>query len=259
MNVSDRSNWTFDELVDEANSVSVDGWDFSWLAGRATEERPSWGYSRLIAERLHHAGAALDIQTGGGEVLAGAAPLPPLTVAVEAWPPNLRIAQRKLAPLGAHVVAAGDDRPALPLRDETFDLVVCRHPVRTWWDEIARVLRPGGTYLSQEVGPASAGALTEWFMGPQPSSDTRTPERHRRLAEQAGLEVIDLRLESLPMAFNDVGAVIYFLRKVIWIVPGFNVERYHDRLLALHHWIQQHGPFPAQSTRFLIEARKPER
>ncbi|HLI50816.1 MAG TPA: class I SAM-dependent methyltransferase [Thermomicrobiaceae bacterium] len=258
MSAIDRSNWTFEQLIEEADTVSVAGWDFSWLDGRASEGRPSWGYSRLIAERLHRSQAALDIQTGGGEVLAGAAPLPPLTVAVEGWPPNWRIAQQTLAPLGAHVVAAGDDGPVLPLRGETFDLVICRHPVRTWWTEIARVLKPGGTYLSQEIGPGQAKAVTEWFMGPQPASDTRTPERHRRLAEQAGLDVVDLRLESLPMAFNDIGAVVYFLRKVIWTVPDFSVERYRDRLLALHQWIQDNGAFRAQSVRFLIEARKPE-
>jgi hypothetical protein len=39
----DRS---FDDLVAEAEAASVDGWDFSWLAGRATEQRPSWGYQR---------------------------------------------------------------------------------------------------------------------------------------------------------------------------------------------------------------------
>ena len=34
---------TFEELVADAGSVSVDGWDFSWLEGRATEERPCGG------------------------------------------------------------------------------------------------------------------------------------------------------------------------------------------------------------------------
>lgn len=63
---------SFDQLVDEAATVSVEGWDFSWLGGRATEERPSWGYQRLLSYRLAAAAAALDIQTGGGEVLAGA-------------------------------------------------------------------------------------------------------------------------------------------------------------------------------------------
>ena len=39
---------TFDELVAEADAVSVAGWDFSWLDGRATEQRPPWGYQRLL-------------------------------------------------------------------------------------------------------------------------------------------------------------------------------------------------------------------
>jgi hypothetical protein len=37
---------TFEDLVAEAASAPIDGWDFSWLDGRATEQRPSWGYQR---------------------------------------------------------------------------------------------------------------------------------------------------------------------------------------------------------------------
>src|SRR6185312_8687839 len=67
----DRRVGTYEELVAEGAAAPVEGWDFSWLDGRATEQRPSWGYQRTIAERLPRAGAALDVQTGGGEVLAG--------------------------------------------------------------------------------------------------------------------------------------------------------------------------------------------
>lgn len=63
---------SFEALVQEAAAAPVDGWDFSWLDGRATEERPSWGYQRLLSTKLAAASAALDVQTGGGEVLAGA-------------------------------------------------------------------------------------------------------------------------------------------------------------------------------------------
>lgn len=56
---------SFDEIVAEADSVSVDGWDFSWLDGRASEQRPSWGYQRLIGGRLAVAEAALDIRPEG--------------------------------------------------------------------------------------------------------------------------------------------------------------------------------------------------
>ncbi|WP_328967715.1 class I SAM-dependent methyltransferase [Streptomyces sp. NBC_00239] len=249
----------FDKLVAEAESVSVDGWDFSWLDGRATEQRPSWGYQHLLGERLARAEAALDIQTGGGEVLAGAGPLPRLTVATESWAPNVAKATRLLHPLGA-VVVADSDEPPLPFGDEAFDLVSSRHPVTIWWEEIARVLRPGGTYFSQQVGPASVFELVEYFLGPQPEDVRRRrhPEDAAADAESAGLEVVDLRSERLRTEFHDIGAVIYFLRKVIWMVPGFTVGHHRDRLRSLHEQIEREGPFVAHTARFLIEARKPE-
>jgi hypothetical protein len=40
----------FEELTSEGAAVAVEGWDFSWFAGRATEQRPSWGYTRLMAD-----------------------------------------------------------------------------------------------------------------------------------------------------------------------------------------------------------------
>ncbi|MEV4056072.1 methyltransferase domain-containing protein [Amycolatopsis sp. NPDC049688] len=245
----------FDELVAEAEAVSVDGWDFSWLDGRATEARPSWGYQRLLGAQLARVEAALDLETGGGEVLDGCPSLPPLMVATESWPPNIARAAARLRPRGADIVATA----GFPFRDNVFDLVASRHPVTTDWREIARVLQPGGTYFSQQVGPASVFELIEFFLGPQPEEarNSRHPDRAVREAEAAGLEVTDLRFESLRTEFSDIGAVVYFLRKVIWMVPGFTVDQYRDKLRELHEKIERDGPFAARTTRFLIEARKP--
>ncbi|MFS8201017.1 class I SAM-dependent methyltransferase [Streptomyces sp. CWNU-52B] len=255
----DPTSRTFQELVAEAEAAPTDGWDFSWFEGRATEERPSWGYARAMGERLAGAEAALDIQTGGGEVLASARKLPPLVVATEGWPPNVARATALLHPRGAVVVASPDDVP-LPFGDEAFDLVVSRHPVRLHWSEIARVLRPGGTYFAQHVGPGSVFEVIEYFLGPQPAAghNDRHPDRERAGAEAAGLEIVDLRAERLRMEFHDIGAVVYFLRKVVWMVPGFTVERYRPRLLSLHERIVAEGPFVAHSSRHLFEARKPK-
>ena len=248
---------TYEDLVSEASAVSVDGWDFSWLDGRATEERPSWGYQRIMSERLAVAGAALDVQTGGGEVLAGAPVLPSVMAATESWPPNVAVATRLLRPRGVVVVADADE-PPLPFADGAFDLVVSRHPVTVWWDEIARVLEPGGTYLSQQVGAASMFGLVEHFLGPLPEETYRArhPDDAVRDAEAAGLEVVDLRSETLRSEFFDVGAVVYYLRKVVWMVPGFTAEAYEERLRALHEVIERDGSFVASSTRFLIDARR---
>jgi SAM-dependent methyltransferase len=249
---------SFAELVDEADAVDVTGWDFSWLDGRATEERPPWGYQKLMGAKIGAASVTLDIQTGGGEVLAGAPQRAGLAmVATESWPPNVARAQANLRDKGV-VVVADEDEPPLPFADGTFDLVTSRHPVVAHWTEIARVLAPGGTYFSQQVGPDSGHEVYDYFLGPQPLGPSpRDPELARAEAERAGLEVADLRTAELKMEFFDVGAMIYFLRKVIWFVPDFTVDKYRDRLAALHEQIQAEGPFVAYSRRFLIEARKP--
>lgn len=246
---------TFDALVREGATVPVEGWDFSWFEGRATEQRPSWGYARMMADRMAQATAALDIQTGGGEVLAHVTRPPPTLMATESWPPNLEVARRNLRHLGATVVEA-PDHADLPFQDATFDLVVSRHPTVTVWNEIGRVLQPGGTYLSQQVGMGSVRELTVAVMGPQPVSDARSTERAVAAAEAAGLRVVDLRSETLRMEFYDIAAVVHFLRKVIWIVPDFSIERYRDRLAELYERIRADGEFVAHSRRFLIEARR---
>ncbi len=257
----DGDRASFGRLVSEGESVPVEGWDFSWFEGRATEERPSWGYSALVVPRLATAAAVLDLQTGGGEVFAEvitrATIVPPVLVATESYFPNLGRASRTLAPLGAEVVEVPDDGP-MPFPDGHFDLVISRHPTVTVWEEIARTLRPGGTYLSQQIGAGSNRELTDFMMGPQPVSDRHSAARARAGAERSGLEVLDLRQESLPVAFEDVGAVVAFLRKVIWTVPGFTVERYRHRLAALHERIESQGPFLSHAERFLIEAAKPD-
>jgi SAM-dependent methyltransferase len=257
--VSVALSLTFQELVREGRLEPVEGWDFSWLDERATEERPSWGYARMIVQRLASANAALDIQTGGGEVLAEVLAKvrnhPGTVAATESWKPNLAVARRLLGPFNATVLECADDAD-LPFPDESFDLVISRHPTVVLWNEIARVLRPSGTYLSQQIGPGSNRELTDFMMGPQPISQLRSTERAARDAEAAGLDVVDLRQEALRIAFNDVAAVIYFLRKVVWTVPGFTVEGYRDQLARLHARIESEGPFIAYSQRFLVEAHK---
>ncbi|GFG64708.1 hypothetical protein MKUB_21980 [Mycobacterium kubicae] len=248
---------TFEQLVAEAESAPIAGWDFSWLDGRATEQRPSWGYQRMMSARLANVSAALDLQTGGGEVLSGAQTFPPTMAAVESWPPNAALATQRLHPRGVVVVTTPSES-VLPFADEAFDLVTSRHPNSVCWTEIARVLRPGGGYLGQHIGPATAAELVEHFIGPQPEAWARRhPDTEAAQARAAGLDIITMRAERLRQEFFDIGAVIYFLRKVIWTVPDFSVQQYRRQLEELHERIQAEGSFVAHAARVLVEARKP--
>lgn len=247
---------TFDELVAEALAADVTGWGFDWLNGRATEERPPWGYARLLADRLSRVQSALDIDTGGGEVLDEAPSLPPTMVVTEGWRPNAERARTLLGPRGVRVVESGvGDR--LPFEDGSFELVTSRHPVRPNWAEIARVLAPGGCYFAQHVGPGSAFELIELFLGPLPEHrQLRDPDREAADARQAGLVIENLQRARCRMEFYDVGAVVWILRKCPWWVPDFSVEKYEEKLRALDEQMRRGQPVVAHSTRHLIEARR---
>jgi SAM-dependent methyltransferase len=247
---------SFEDLLAEGTAVPTAGWDFSWFEGRATEERPPWAYARQMGERMAVAAAGLDVQTGGGEVLASIPKPPPLLAATESWPPNVALARARLAPLGGHVYEVGD-LADLPFPDGTFDLVVSRHPTVVRWPEIARVLRPGGTYFSQQIGAGSNRELTDAMMGPQVVDQSRSPDRAASGAQLAGLEVIRLEERALRVEFLDVAAVVHFLRKVLWTVPGFTVAAYREPLYRVHEQIQASGAFVSHSQRLLVEAQKP--
>jgi SAM-dependent methyltransferase len=149
-----------------------------------------------------------------------------------------------------------DEAAGLPFRGAAFDLVVSRHPVGTDWAGTARILRPGGRFLSQQIGPGTNRELAEAMVGPLPPPDRQHPRQIRVAAETAGFEVLDVRGERLRLEFFDVAAVAHFLRKVIWTVPDFTIEKYRDRLRAVHDEITTTGRFVSHSTRVLVEACK---
>jgi hypothetical protein len=160
---------------------------------------------------------------------------------------------------GVDVVPVEQGRP-LPFPEASFELVSSRHPVTPDWHEIARVLVDDGTYLAQHVGPASAFELIEWFLGPLSRERLgRDPAREAAAARSAGLRIVDLRTARCRMRFLDVGAVVYILRKCVWWVPDFTVDRYRERLERLDIHIRERGAFVAHSTRTLIEARRAPR
>src|SRR5689334_10946742 len=66
----------FDELVGEAVGVPIAGWEFAWLDGRAVGNEPAWSYPDMARSLLRSARSLLDLDTGGGELLADLAPWP---------------------------------------------------------------------------------------------------------------------------------------------------------------------------------------
>lgn len=244
----------YDDLLREATAAPFEGWDFSWLTGRAVGEELTWDYAELARTVIARATRVLDIDTGDGALLADLGDLPD-AIATEPYPPNVPIAEARLAPLGVDVRAGTGS--ALPVGDGEVDLILNRHGM-LHAGEIARVLRAGGTLLTQQVGSRNDVAFNDALGAPWPADpDAHTLDTAVDALEAAGL-VIDSAYEEFPATrYLDIGAVVYQLKAVPWQVPGFDVERFDDRLRAIDATIRTSGGFVVTSHRFLIHAHQP--
>jgi SAM-dependent methyltransferase len=245
----------YERLIRQASHVPFEGWNFDVFRRRFVETEPSWEFSKLLRNHMRCSSSMLDLGTGGGEFLSSLAPLPPQTVATEAYGPNVPIARRRLAPLGVRVfdTTESGDEP-LPFTDGTFDLVVSRHESYAP-AEVRRILVSGGIFVTQQVGGRDLEELNHALGAP--------PHTHRQwnLAaateelERAGFEVLDGREELLPGTFYDIGAVVLYLRIIPWQIPGFDLAGYDDALRALHAMMESGAPLKINGHRFLITAR----
>jgi SAM-dependent methyltransferase len=237
----------YDVLISEAVGVPLIGWDFGWQDGRAVGSDPSWAYSEMARRLVRRAGSLLDLDTGGGELLAELAPLPAHTVAVESWAPNTPVARDRLAPFGVSVLTE------LPSGEDEFDVVLSRHG-RLPAEDIARLLRRGGTLLTQQVGSDDLADLNAALGAPAPHPKRWTADEAVAALESAGLEVTDVREERPALSFHDVGAIVYQLRAVPWQVRDFTPERYDRELRRIDALIRAEGRFTVTAHRFLVEA-----
>ena len=246
----------FDAWVEDAEREPIVGWDFRALGERWTRGEPEWDLSGTLRKLLRHASSFLDLGTGGGEFLSSLAPFPKNTVATEGYPPNVAVARSRLKPLGVRVLPVGNDY-RIPLPPASMELVHSRHEAFDA-NEVARVLAPGGVFLTQQVGGQNYSELRARFGVPSETPHNRV-ESLSALSEEvagAGLSITTARESRFPERFRDVGAVVYFLRAAPWEVPGFTVARFRPVLEAIHAEIARTGSWDLTAHRLLVVAKK---
>lgn len=254
---------TFDELLAEGVAVDVSTWGAGFLPGRYVEEPLPWDYAGVVARYLQDASTMLDMGTGDGSKLLRLGPLPALTVAYEEWASTIPAAARILRLAGVPLVRcqasventdrSGAERSALPFRDGSFDLVVNRHECFSSAD-VHRILRPGGVFVTQQVGAGQHGELRELLGLAAPDLGRWDLGEAWRQVEEAGLVVVDGGEASIEARCTDVGALVAYLRTVPWQVPEFSVARYRERLYVLYE--QSTGEVRWRTNRFWLAARR---
>jgi SAM-dependent methyltransferase len=249
-----------ERLIAEAEAQPVTGWDFSWLGDRMQIAPLPWDFSAIVAERARTSPDLLDLGTGGGEWLSSLPYRPPRTIATEAWPPNVPIARARLAPLGIEVVqvegapdnleqVADEQSGRLPFADGSFHLVLSRHEafVAT---EVARVVAPGGRFVTQQLSPGSAGFADLLGLDLDDAPLLRLEVVETQVSA-AGLAVVAADEGERKVGFADVGALAWYLEAVPWTLPGFSIDSYRSELRRLH---EREGPIEVTMYSFWLEA-----
>ncbi|MFZ0830589.1 MAG: methyltransferase domain-containing protein [Thermoplasmata archaeon] len=251
-------NSDFDRQLADAATLPFSGWDFSVLTGRWRRGNPPWDYAALLREKMRAAASMVDLGTGGGEFFASLAPLPETSFATDGYPPNVAVAQRRLAPLGVRVLPIDSDLH-IDLPDQSMDLVACRHEDFSA-SETLRILRPGKWFITQQTGPRNNIEIQARF-GTHPPPPTNHLQSLAAFAAElagAGFEVRQTAEAVHTDEFLDVGAVVYYLRAIPWEVPDFSMDRNRETLREIYQEIQRTGSFRVTTHRLLVTAQRPE-
>ena len=247
----------WNQWLEEERIAHIHGWDFSHLDGRYEEEGDlPWDYRDTVMRYLRPDSRLLDLDTGGGEFLLSLGHSHALTAATEVYPPNVALCRETLSPLGIDFREANAAGP-LPFADRSFDLVINRHgdysPA-----EIARVLKTGGLFVTQQVGAENDRELVEQLLPHPPAPPVPWPYLSiaRADCEAAGRTVLEGQEAFRPIRFYDVGALVWFAHIIEWEFPGFAVESSREQLYRLQEQLEERGMVEGRIHRFLLAARK---
>ena len=246
-----KQQWLEEEAI-----AHIHGWDFSHIDGRCVDigDLP-WNYEALVQSyrKDHH--KLLDIDTGGGEVLLTLGHPHENTYATEGYAPNVRLCRELFAPLGVHFKEMSD-YSHMPFADDTFDLIINRHGSYDA-EELYRTLKPGGLFITQQVGDDNDRELVDLLLPntPKPFPGCNLTEQSR-LFREAGFTILRGEEHFRPMRFYDTGALVWFARIIPWEFPSFSVENCFDRLLKAQRLIEKQGYVECFTHRYLLIAQK---
>ena len=240
----------------EEDAAHIHGWDFSHIHGRYEEENNlPWDYEAVVRSHLSPQKRILDFDTGGGEFLLSLHHPHAMTAATEGYPPNVTLCERTLRPLGIDFRPC-DDASRVPFADASFDLILNRHG-DFCAAELHRLLRPGGLFITEQVGSENDRDLVERVLPGTPKPfPQQTLAVQRAAFEAAGFSVLRGEKVFRPIVFTDVGAFVWFARIIEWEFPGFSVDSCFDRLLAMQRQLEQEGRIEGTIHRFLLVAQR---
>lgn len=233
----------------EAAARRMQGWQFEYLPEVINGDVP-WHYESLASGLVQQARTVVDLGTGGGEAFSkviGAAHCE--AYATEQWGPNAPVAASHLAG-SAPVVRCSSIQ--LPFPSHFFDVVLARHEAIDPL-EIARVLKAGGCFLSQQVINDFMFELGDYFSDTVVFPDFFNDYQTGFAA--LGLQVTRAEAFRYKIRFKALGHLVYQIVAAPWTIPGFSVDTHLQGLSRLHEKLINGGDLIFSAGYYLLEVK----
>ncbi len=196
------------------------GWDWSRL--RADRDPVPWDYLEVARQFLSPTSSVLDVGTGGGEKFLSLAPHFGRGIGIDHKEQMIRTALENRPPALRDVVAFQVMRAQkLTFADGTFDVALNRHAA-IFHEEIIRVLKPGGYFITQQVGGRNTQSIFDVFdwgsngeywqkFFTERGMTFRTCAELRGVFEAVGCRVTTYGEYDVRYFFRDVESVVFWL------------------------------------------------
>ncbi|MEE0856418.1 MAG: SAM-dependent methyltransferase [Ruminococcus sp.] len=240
----------------EQEAAHIHGWDFSHINGRYEEDNDlPWDYKQIVLSYLKDDMKLLDIDTGGGEFLLSLHHPYHNTSATEGYLPNVLLCERTLLPLGIDFKEMSQ-YDNMPFDDNPFDIVINRHGNYNV-EELHRVIKPNGLFITQQVGSHNDRELIELLCPDAPKSfPEATLQIQSELIQKEGFSIIRGEEACRSIKFYDVSALVWFAKIIEWEFQGFSVENNFDKLIEAQRILDCNGYIDGTIHRYLIVAQK---
>lgn len=236
------------------------GWDFSRIRVRKGPER--WIYEDVVRNCVPRGTRVADIGTGGGERLLGLAPHFDHAIGIDLDPEMVDTAYHNLSShraqnrpeISVEFMVGSADETDLP--ECSFDAVLNRHSV-VIPTEVDRILRPGGVFVTQQVGRRNLTKLLSRFGG-QDFGDDQLPESIKE--EFVGLSYEVLRFEEADYEYRylDLDSALFQLKAIEhYLVKTSETPNFFELLSEMLIDVRIDDQFVSNEHRHLIVVRKP--
>jgi SAM-dependent methyltransferase len=191
------SQHTLDELL--AGVPARRGWDFTGM--NALVQPVPWDYRDVVLRYLRSSDIVLDVGTGAGERLRDLAPSFAHGLGIDADPDMVRLARQNPAGNLRFRVCSQRLEPV----PETFDVILARHAPFDL-NAIAAHLRPGGYFITQQVGERNMACVKAAL--DQPPSP---PPIGRQAIAASGLRPLAVMEYDVEYVVQDIESLVFWL------------------------------------------------